>query len=336
MVPNRWLIGERALSGTPRSLVPELVRRSSRRLEPCYDATKKIGRLCSDEPGARFERGMGNRARFAGAAPLTPMGEPSQEELLRTLESHYFGPEMQERAEIEALPVLLSGVRTFVDVGAALGQYTFFANKAMQGGIIYAIEADPVRASRLGQLSKEWKGNTGSNEIVVLNQAISDSVGKCSFFVTDGDRSGGLFPVDGLPGTGAGSFDWREITVEATTLDALFEGRPPPDLVKIDIEGGEYRALQGAEGMLREGRTRFMVEVHPWGDPTIRKRASDVFDLMAGFHYDFRRLHHHWLFARSGATMIAWAKNRLIHLVFDHPVVTGAVRRVMRATTGPR
>jgi FkbM family methyltransferase len=264
------------------------------------------------------------------------MGEPSQEDLLRTLESHYFGPNMQERAEIEALPRLLSGVRTFVDVGAALGQYTFFANRAMRGGVIYAIEADPFRAERLGQLSKEWKGNAESNDIVVLNKAVSDSVGKSSFFVTDGDRSGGLFPVDGLPGAGAGSFDWREITVEATTLDTLFEGLPPPDLVKIDIEGGEYRALRGAEGLLREGRTRFMVEVHPWGDPTIRKRASDVFDLMAGFHYDFRRLHHHWLFARSGGTVSAWAKNRLIHLVFDHPVVTGAVRRVARATIGPR
>ena len=264
------------------------------------------------------------------------MDEPSKEDLLRTLESHYFGPQMQERAEIEALPRLLSGVRTFVDVGAAVGQYTFYANRAMRGGVIYAIEADPFRAARLAQLSEEWKTDSESNDIVVLNKAVSDSVGKCSFFVTDGDRSGGLFPVDRLSGAGAGSFEWREITVEATTLDSLFEGLPPPDLVKIDIEGGEYRALRGAEGLLRGGRTRFMVEVHPWGDPTIRKRASDVFDLMADFNYDFSRLHHHWLFTRSGSTLSARAKNRFIHLVFDYPIVTGAVRRVMRAMTRPR
>jgi FkbM family methyltransferase len=264
------------------------------------------------------------------------MGEPSDEDLLRTLESHYFGPQMQERAEIEALPRLLSGVRTFVDLGAALGQYTFYANRAMRGGVIYAIEADPLRAARLEELCTEWKGDTGGNDIVVLNEAISDTVGKSSFFVPDGDRSGGLFPVDGLPGTGAGSFEWREITVEATTLDTIFATIPPPDLVKIDIEGGEYRALRGAEGLLGEGRTRFMVEVHPWGDPTIGKNPSDVFDLMADFHYDFRRLHHHWLFFRSGSTVAAWAKNRLIHVVFDHPLVSGAVRGVMRATTGRR
>jgi hypothetical protein len=74
----------------------------------------------------------------------------------------------------------------------------------------------------------------------------------------------------------------------------------------------------------------------PRGDPAIRKRASDVLALWRISIFDLRRLHHHWLFFRSGSTVAARAKNRQIHVVFDHRVVTGAVRGVMRATIGPR
>jgi FkbM family methyltransferase len=105
---------------------------------------------------------------------------------------------MDEEIEIRSLPSILRGVSVFVDVGASLGQYTHFANKAMQKGVIYAIEADPVRFGRLRELCEEWAQGPGHNRIIPHNVALSDQIGTTNFFVTDTDRSGGLFPYDGL------------------------------------------------------------------------------------------------------------------------------------------
>jgi hypothetical protein len=111
---------------------------------------KKKRRECADELQEWFERRLGNRGRSAGTLPLITDGRVlSRRASPHSGESHYFGPQMQERAEIEALPRLLSGVRTFVDVGAAFGQYTHFANRAMRGGHLgYRGRLLPSRTSR--------------------------------------------------------------------------------------------------------------------------------------------------------------------------------------------
>ncbi|MBK8023640.1 MAG: FkbM family methyltransferase [Chloroflexi bacterium] len=45
-------------------------------------------------------------------------------------------------------------------------------------------------------------------------------------------------------------------------LDTLASKFGVPDLVKIDVEGAEVRALEGATNIARLGKTRFLVEVH--------------------------------------------------------------------------
>jgi FkbM family methyltransferase len=198
--------------------------------------------------------------------------------------------------------------------------------------VIYAIEADGSRFRRLEQRCDEWaRAWPRGNRIVALNVALSDQVGEASFFVTDDDCSGGLFPTDELAQSPE-KHRWRQIEVKGTTLDAIFSD-VEPDLVKMDVEGGEYRVLMGSLGLLRKGKTRFLVEVHPWGDPSIGKRESDVFDLFAGFGYDYRRLHHHWVFAKSRNHSMVWLKNKLIHVVLDRPSVRRIVRSFFR---GPR
>ena len=52
-----------------------------------------------------------------------------------------------------------------------------------------------------------------------------------------------------------------KLTVQADALDAYFSkwGRPP-DVIKMDIEGGEVAAFQGARNMLRAGVRVMFVE----------------------------------------------------------------------------
>lgn len=53
---------------------------------------------------------------------------------------------------------------------------------------------------------------------------------------------------------------------QTTTLDAYVESNPPPDVIKMDIEGEEMRALRGAKDILSSYGPTLIVEVHPFGD----------------------------------------------------------------------
>jgi FkbM family methyltransferase len=179
-------------------------------------------------------------------------------ELYTTLEEQYFGENMHEKEEIECLPELLKGVSVFVDVGSSLGQYSFFANRILKNGRIFCIEADSIRVQRLKELASEWE-KLSNNKITVIHAAAAETNGKVTFFRTDANVSGGIFVHD----SGArGSIQWKECEVDSITLDSLCKDLEP-DLIKIDVEGTEYRVLQGACGILARGKCRFFVEVHP-------------------------------------------------------------------------
>src|SRR5580700_3578434 len=99
---------------------------------------------------------------------------------------------MHEKDEIDRLPELLTGVSLFVDVGASLGQYSFFANRILKDAQIYCIEADPFRVQRLRELALQWE-KSSTNKITVIHAAAGEKVGKAEFFTTDANVSGGLF-----------------------------------------------------------------------------------------------------------------------------------------------
>ena len=56
----------------------------------------------------------------------------------------------------------------------------------------------------------------------------------------------------------------EEIEVTACRIDTLVAAKriPPPDVIKIDVEGAELDVLRGAAGTLRDGKPTVLVEVH--------------------------------------------------------------------------
>jgi FkbM family methyltransferase len=270
--------------------------------------------------------------RFPGEQKETGMG--SHRDVYNLMEAKYFGEEMQERDEIERLPQLLKNVTVFVDVGAGLGQYAFFANTILKGAKIFCIEADPMRFPRLKELASEWK-KTSANQISVIHAAVAEKNGKVDFLMTNTNMSGGLFanPVE-APGSQK-SIARTKVEVDCVSLDSLFKDSKP-DFVKIDVEGAEYSVLLGARGILREGKCRFFVEVHPWGDERARKQPADVFQLLAQFGYDFRRVHRHWLFEKSGRPLKRYIKNAIIVFIMEHLWLKATLKKCVLALTSNR
>ena len=179
---------------------------------------------------------------------------------------------------ISLLPII-SNVKCFVDVGASLGQYTRFANRHMKNGVIYAIEPDPIRFEELERNCKKWE-QTSSNRIVAVHAAVANEAGTIEFFTTNSNTSGGLFVHD----VKNADVQWETTAVPAITLDAFFADKKP-DFVKMDIEGAELRALQGAEGILKKKGAQFFVEIHSWADPKGQKNQNDVLQYMKGLGY---------------------------------------------------
>ena len=242
-------------------------------------------------------------------------------ELYAVLEEQYFGDNMHEKDEIECLPELLEGASVFVDVGASLGQYSFFANQVLKNGRILCIEADSVRVQRLTELASEWE-KLSTNKITVIHAAAAETDGTVTFFSADANVSGGMFVHD----TGVrSSIQWTKHEVNSVTLDSLCKDLEP-DLIKIDVEGAEYRVLQGASGILARGKCCFFVEIHPWGDESAKKTAADVFRLFARFGYDFRRTHRHWLFERSNEGLKRFIKGRFVVLAMDNAWLRSAAK----------
>lgn len=205
----------------------------------------------------------------------------NKDDVYKILNEAYFSESSHEKNTLKKIAPLLQKASLFVDAGASLGQYTKLANECMQGGTIISIEADPIRYEELERNARQWEKGS-KNIIKVIHGALTDVAGPVTFHTTESNVSGGLFPhdVEGKDVT------WKTTTVIGVTLDDICAERAP-DLIKMDIEGGELRALRGGARMLANDsiRTQLLIEVHEWPDPAGQKNPKEVFSYMKSIGY---------------------------------------------------
>ena len=218
-----------------------------------------------------------------------------KQEIYNTLNEAYFSDDHHEQAVIENLPSILTDVKTFVDTGASLGQYTYYVNKIIENGQIISVEADPIRHEKLNSNCAEWSSVT-SNTLTAFHGAMSDEDGEITFFTTNSNVSGGLFTHD----VRNNDVTWQEITVKSYTLDTLLADYDP-DLIKIDVEGSELRVLNGATRILTEGKAKFLIELHSFVDPASPGGPDEVIRFMKAYGYTPTNFHGQKLFAKSAA-----------------------------------
>lgn len=138
----------------------------------------------------------------------------------------------------------------FYDVGANVGFYTLLASKAVgKQGQVYAFEPFP---RNIPYIQQHVTLNKLQN-VTVYEMAIADHDGLTHF--QQGDNNSHT--------TGKVS-DNGTLAVKVAALDSLVfkEGLRPPNIIKIDVEGGEYDVLRGAERLLTEKSPIIFLATH--------------------------------------------------------------------------
>lgn len=142
------------------------------------------------------------------------------------------------------------------DIGANIGVFALAATHLAQSHTI-AIEPDIWLASMLKQTA-ELDENTDLG-ITVLHAAIADRNGIAKLLISAKGRASNSLELPGAEHR-MGGVRGSEI-VATLTLDTLLDSFEAPDFVKIDVEGAEWAALQGARRLLNEVKPKIYIEV---------------------------------------------------------------------------
>jgi FkbM family methyltransferase len=134
------------------------------------------------------------------------------------------------------------------DVGANVGYYTLLSSVGVgPSGRVYSFEPSP---RCLHFLKRHLELNSITN-VDVLEVAVSNITRKGKF------QEGPSLTMGCIASTG-------EIEIALVSLDDLYLAKkvPLPVVIKMDIEGAEYEALQGARKILEEGAPTLFLATH--------------------------------------------------------------------------
>jgi FkbM family methyltransferase len=147
---------------------------------------------------------------------------------------------------------------SFVDVGAHIGYFTVLAARSVgPGGKGWSFEAMPQSHSLLARNLCE---NGVSGVVEAIPKAVTDRVGYARVYPHRIYLSRSSLYVNDDMKIEEG------ILVETTSLDVFFEERgwPGVDLIKMDIEGSELKAIKGMRELVGRNRNvRLIVEFNP-------------------------------------------------------------------------
>ena len=150
---------------------------------------------------------------------------------------------------------------TIYDVGAQAGFYTLFFSKLVgPDGHVYAFEPCPIGGR---DLVRHIEVNAITN-VTILQVAVSDAAAMTPFSIDRNTCMNGLVAESRL-------------LVPTARLDDFAH---KPQLIKMDVEGGESRALMGARRLIESARPILFIALHGC------EQFECVTSILRDFRYD--------------------------------------------------
>jgi FkbM family methyltransferase len=165
-----------------------------------------------------------------------------------------------------------------VEVGGHIGYISiFFSHLVGENGSVIVFEPG---TNNLPYITHNIKNAPFENHMI-KQVAVGQEEGTATFYEDDltGQNNSLVRDFDGFSNNSKNSFvdaKVHEKTVKVTTLDLEFYDRKV-DFIKIDIEGGEWPAMLGAEKIIKNQCPILMVE--------IQADREDIFQFMSDHNY---------------------------------------------------
>jgi len=156
-----------------------------------------------------------------------------------------------------AMLALLRPGMTFFDVGANVGFHSTLAGRLIDPSRGHVISFEPL-ASNSDQIEVNARLNH-FDCVRVMRFALGNNDGEARFLLSEISSRGALETAGRIPSSFTGI-----ATVQIRRLDTLMSEAhlPPPDVMKIDVEGAEREVLTGAHETLMRYRPILMIELH--------------------------------------------------------------------------
>jgi FkbM family methyltransferase len=141
------------------------------------------------------------------------------------------------------------------DVGGNMGLFSFPAALKARSGHVFSFEPDvDLARSLIRSLARN-----PSLTVTVSPVALSDADGMASFLIATYGRS-----MNKLDGVGRWHDDLfvasQKRSVATLRMDTVAKSFPPPNIVKIDVEGAEIKVLEGGRETISRARPVILVE----------------------------------------------------------------------------
>jgi FkbM family methyltransferase len=152
---------------------------------------------------------------------------------------------------LKLLANLTKNAALVFDIGANIGTIAIILSKKMKPGtVIYSFEPVPLSFKYLADTARVQQGNA---TIRPVNFAISNKNERL-YFTNNGSSCRNHISAASEPGT---------VAIEAITIDDFCrKNNVIPEVLKIDIEGAEYWALEGMQQTLKENNCHVLLEIH--------------------------------------------------------------------------
>ena len=183
-----------------------------------------------------------------------------------------------EPEESDQLRVLVAPGMTFVDVGAHVGYMTLLGSHAVgPAGRVVAVEASPANVALL----RANVAADGAANVEIVAAAASDGDGRIALSLSPwntGDNR--AYPVP----------EMERVEVPAVRLDDVLRDTDRVDVVKVDTQGADHRAIRGMAATLARCRPVLVVEFWPLGIAESGDDPAAVLEEYAALGYEVRVL----------------------------------------------
>lgn len=170
----------------------------------------------------------------------------------------------------------------FYDIGANIGVYSCVISKKLNRGNVIAFEPSPPAYRKLKDNSE-----LNGDRIQHYQIAVSDENSRVEFAVDIGDVQSRRSTLN----VGNNSIEYKSIKVDSKKLGTVIreENLPLPNVIKIDVEGAEYRVLKGMEDILDSVEIVYC-EVHNPSESGFEATEDEIIQYLESANFAIQRM----------------------------------------------